>query len=117
MEPGQRFEVLRISVPGDGGVTVFRSPGGGTETVLEAYSITQKRIAPKSFPFFSLLDYSVHNGYLYQETKNEFGIEKIRIVAAEGNYMVISRDGRLPFEQNRYKIAPTLAMVVASVIV
>ena len=50
MEPGQRYEILKIWVPNHGAVNVYRSPGGGTETVLEAYSIARKRIAPKSFP-------------------------------------------------------------------
>ena len=50
MEPGQRYEILKIWVPNHGAVNVYRSPGGGTEIVLEAYSITRKRIAPKSFP-------------------------------------------------------------------
>ena len=95
MEPGQRIGVLRISVPDYGGVTVFRRPGGGTETVLEAYSITRKRIAPKSFPCcFFLLDYNVDNGCLLEKTRNEFGIESIRILASDGTVMVISRDSR-----------------------
>lgn len=36
MERGQRYEILKIWVPTHGVVNVYRSPGGGTETVLEA---------------------------------------------------------------------------------
>ena len=89
-----------------------------TETVLEVYSITRKKIAPKSFPccFFFLLDYNVDNGCLLEKTRNEFGIEKIRILASDGTVMIISRDSRLPFEQNKYKIEPsTLTMEASSI--
>ena len=50
MEPGQRYEILKIWVPNHGEVNVYRSPGGGTETILEAHFITRKRIALKPFP-------------------------------------------------------------------
>ena len=49
MEPGQRYEILKIWVPNHGEVNVYRSPGGGTETILEAHFITRKRIALKPF--------------------------------------------------------------------
>ena len=39
MEPGQRYEILKIWVPNHGAVNVYRSPGGGTQTVLEVYSM------------------------------------------------------------------------------
>ena len=35
MEPGQRYEILKIWVPNHGVVNVYRSPGGGTETFLK----------------------------------------------------------------------------------
>jgi len=91
MEPGQRYEILKIWVPTHRAVNVYRSPGGGTEIVLEAYSITRKRIAPKPFPCsFFFLDYNVDNGCLLEKTWNECGIEKIRILDSHGCVIVIT---------------------------
>ncbi|XP_015778419.1 PREDICTED: uncharacterized protein LOC107356316 [Acropora digitifera] len=89
MEPGQRYEILKIWVPNHGAVNVYRNPGG---------------------------DYNVDNGCLLEKTRNEFGIEKIRILASDGTVVIISRDSRLPFEQNKYKIEPsTLTMEASSI--
>ena len=116
MESGQCFEILKIWVPRHGVVNVYRSPGGGTETVLEAYSITRKRIAPKSFRCsFFFLDYHVDNGCLLEKTWNECGIEKIRILDSHGSVIVITRDRGHILVQNKYSIEPTtLVMDVSS---
>ena len=49
MEPGQRYEILKIWVPTHGVVNVYRSPRGGIETVLKTYSIARKIILLKVF--------------------------------------------------------------------
>ena len=46
-EPGQRYEILKIWVPTDGVINVYRSPRGGRETVLKTYSIAWKIISPR----------------------------------------------------------------------
>ena len=87
-----------------------------TETGLEAYSFTRKRIAPKSFRCsFFFLDYHVDNGCLLEKTRNECGIEKIRILDSHGSVIVITRDRGHILVQNKYSIEPTtLVMDVSS---
>ena len=64
-----------------------------------------------SFPSSFFLDYHVDNGCLLGKPKDEFGIEKIRILASHGSVIVIKRDSRIPVQQNKYTIEPpTLAM-------
>jgi len=63
MEPGQRYEILKIWVPTHRAVNVYRSPGG---------------------------DYNVDNGCLLEKTWNECGIEKIRILDSHGCVIVIT---------------------------
>ena len=56
------------------------------------------------------------NGCLLKKPENEYGIEKIRILASHGSVIVITRDKKLPQMQNKYTIEPpTLAMDVSSV--
>jgi len=88
MESGQCFEILKIWVPRHGVVNVYRSPGG---------------------------DYHVDNGCLLEKTRNESGIEKIRILDSHGSVIVISRDRGHILVQNKYSIEPTtLVMDVSS---
>ena len=117
MEGGQRYEILKIWVPTHGAVNVYRSPQGGTETVLETYSIARKIIAFTSFSCsFFFLVYHVDNGCLLEQGRNEYGIEKIRILASHGSVIVITRDNQLTGVQNKYKIEPpTLTMDASSV--
>jgi len=89
MEPGQRFEILKIWVPTHGVVNVYRSPRG---------------------------EYHVDNGYLLGRPTNEYGLEKVRILASHGSIIVIKRDKQRPLEQNKYTIEPpTLAMDASTV--
>ena len=114
MEPGQRYEILKIWVPTHGTINVYRSPQGGREAVLETYSIARKITALSRF-LVLFLDYHVDNGFLLEEPRKQHGIEKIRILASHGSVMVIKRDKRLPLEQNKYTIEPTMAMDASAV--
>ena len=115
MESGQCFEILKIWVPRHGVVNVYRSPRRGTETGLEAYSMTRKRIAPKSFRCCSFfLDYHVDNGCLLEKTRNDCGIEKIRILDSHGSVIVITRDRGHILVQNKYSIEPTTLVMDVS---
>ncbi|XP_044168995.1 uncharacterized protein LOC114973209 [Acropora millepora] len=87
MESGQCFEILKIWVPRHGVVNVYRSPGG---------------------------DYHVDNGCLLEKTRNECGIEKIRILDSHGSVIVITRDGGHILVQNKYSIEPTTLVMDVS---
>ena len=65
--------------------------------------------------FFFFLDYHVDNGCLLEKTRNECGIEKIRILDSHGSVIVITRDRGHILVQNKYSIEPTtLVMDVSS---
>ena len=56
------------------------------------------------------------SGCLLEQRRNEYGIEKIRILASHGSVIVITRDNQLTRVQNKYKIEPpTLTMDASSV--
>ena len=56
------------------------------------------------------------NGYLLGRPTNEYGLEKVRILASHGSIIVIKRDKQRPLEQNKYTIEPpTLAMDASTV--
>ena len=55
------------------------------------------------------------NGFLLEEPKKQHGIEKIRILASHGSVIVITRDKRLPLDQNKYTSEPTMAIDASAV--
>ena len=119
MEPGQCFEILKIWVPRHGVVNVYRSPGGGTETGLRHTPWHGRELHLSCFVVFFFvflfLDYHVYNGCLLEKTRNECGIEKIRILDSYGSVIVITRDRGHLLVQNKYSIEPpTLTMDVSS---
>lgn len=83
VSPGRLYEILKIWVPTHGTINVYRSPQG---------------------------DYHVDNGFLLEEPRKQHGFEKIRILASHGSVIVITRDKRLPLDQNKYTSEPTMAI-------
>ena len=56
------------------------------------------------------------NGCLLGRPTNEYGLEKIRILASHGSEIEITRDKSISELQNKYTIEPpTLAMDVSAV--
>lgn len=74
-------------MPRHGVVNVYRSPGG---------------------------DYHVDNGCLLEKTRNDCGIEKIRILDSHGGVIVITRDRGPILVQNKYSLEPTTLVMDVS---
>ena len=115
MESGQCFEILKIWVPRHGVVNVYRSPGGGIQKRALRHTPSHGRELHLSrFVVLFFLDYHVDNGCLLEKTRNECGIEKIRILDSHGSVIVITRDRGHILVQNKYSIEPTTLVMDVS---
>lgn len=74
-----RYEILKIWIPTHGVVNIYRSPRG---------------------------EYHVDNGYKLEEPVNNYGIERLRVLASQGGVIKIKRDASVPRLQNKYTIDP-----------
>ena len=83
-----------------------RTPENGRELHLRCFLV-----------LFLLLDYHVDNGCFLEKTTNKFNfMERIRILASDGSFIVISRDAYIPVGRSKYIIEPlTLAVDICSV--
>lgn len=89
--PGHsRYEILKIWVPTHGVVNIYRNSRG---------------------------EYHVDNGFMLEEPRERYGVERLRVLASHGSVIKITRDQSVPRLQNKYTIEPSLSMDVCEVLV
>lgn len=78
--------------------------------------LTRKDIHTNLSIFLST-EYHVDNGFMLEEPRERYGVERLRVLASHGSVIKITRDQSVPRLQNKYTIEPSLSMDVCEVLV